>query len=589
MAASQDILLTWKTDTGEVTKSLSEITAGIDAIDSKVTDTTKNTSKMGTGLKTAGQTGASGFKALGTAIKATGIGLLIAGIAMLISKMAENKKIAEKLELVMSGIGAVFNQLVELVAPLGDVISAAFSNPMETIKNIGTAIKENLLNRFNGMLELIPAVGKAIGLALKGKFSEAGKVAADAMGKVVLGVEDITDKVAATVEAVVEFGTTFVAEAKKSVAASTALTKAQQKLRDQQRGLNVEYAQARAKIEQLKKARDDERLSIEDRIAAAQEASELDQEFADKREAIANREVELVQREIALQGETVERLDTLAEARIAAAEAAESSAAVQTELMTSIIGLQNEQIVNEQELIDKEQERIQNLIDHQKEIDKIIESARSQDLIALQEWYDEKKLLVDSNEAILTGLDEAHRIKKQEINDKYDAEELAKDKTVADSKLQMAQLAMNALTTLNAAFAYGSEKAQKQQFKRNKALAYGSAIVNTALAVTDALAKDGVGPGTRFLSAIAAGAVGVAQVAAISRTRFKSGGSPPPGPSGGGGGASGPPTPTSPQLDLSFLGGGAGQDGFRTYVIASEVSNSQQANQRINDQAALVG
>jgi len=47
--------------------------------------------------------------------------------------------------------------------------------------------------------------------------------------------------------------------------------------------------------------------------------------------------------------------------------------------------------------------------------------------------------------------------------------------------------------------------------------------------------------------------------------------------------------PTAPQLDLGFLGGGAGQTGIRTYVVSSEVSNSQQANQRINDQASLVG
>ena len=83
--------------------------------------------------------------------------------------------------------------------------------------------------------------------------------------------------------------------------------------------------------------------------------------------------------------------------------------------------------------------------------------------------------------------------------------------------------------------------------------------------------------------------MGGVQIATIAKSRFKSAGSPPPAPSGGGGGAAGLPTPTAPQLDLSFLGGEAGQDGFRTYVIASEVSNSQQANQKINDQAALVG
>ena len=61
------------------------------------------------------------------------------------------------------------------------------------------------------------------------------------------------------------------------------------------------------------------------------------------------------------------------------------------------------------------------------------------------------------------------------------------------------------------------------------------------------------------------------------------------GGDGGGGGGGSTNIPRSPQLDLGFLGEGAGQTGFRSYVIASEVSNSQQANQRINDQASLVG
>ena len=81
-------------------------------------------------------------------------------------------------------------------------------------------------------------------------------------------------------------------------------------------------------------------------------------------------------------------------------------------------------------------------------------------------------------------------------------------------------------------------------------------------------------------------ATGVAQVATIKKTKFGSGSTPPP-PGDAGGGATG--NIQSPQLDLGFLGAGAGQTGFRSYVIASEVSNSQQANQRINDQASLVG
>ena len=467
----------------------------------------------------------------------------------------------------------------------------AFKNPMETIKKIGTAIKENLINRFQGLLEFLPAVGKAIGLALKGKFSEAGKVAADAAGKMVLGVENVTDKIAAAGKAIGEFATDFVESTKTAISSSNDLVKAQQRLRDQQRDLNVEYAQARAEIEQLKQKRDDERLSIEERVEAAQMASDLDQEFADKREAIANREVALVQREIEQQGETVERLDRLAEARIAAAEAAESSAAVQTELMTSIIGLQNEQIAKNEEIDAAEADRVADIIARQEQIDAVLENQKTLEILRLQDKYREMRRLAALQGQTLAGDLEAERIELEAINSKYDDIDKANAKAVFDSRVQFATQALGALAALNEAFSGDSEKQQKKAFQRNKAIGISTAIINTAGAIIGAInpASGGLGIPAGLPGAAIAAATGVAQIATIAKSRFKSAGSPPPAPSGGGGGAAGLPTPTAPQLDLSFLGGGAGQDGFRTYVIASEVSNSQQANQKINDQAALVG
>jgi hypothetical protein len=551
MAATQDILLTYKTDTGEVTKSLDEIVSGLEGVDNKIEETAQSTKKVEAGLKATGKAGSIGFNAIGGAIKATGIGLLVGIVAKLIEKFTENKKVAEALEVVFAGIGAVINTLFEVVEPLGDALINAFNNPMETLKNFGKIIKENIINRFEGILEFLPAIGKAISLVFKGEFAEAGKVAADAAGKMVLGVENVTDKIVAAGEAIGEFATDFVDSTKTAISSSNDLVKAQQRLRDQQRDLNVEYAQARAEIEQLKQKRDDERLSIEERVEAAQRASELDQEFADKREAIANREVALVQREIEQQGETVERLDRLAEARIAAAEAAESSAAVQTELMTSIYGLEQEAILIGEEKIAKE-----------------LEAAETRNRLA------------------------------QEESDRKDAEaakDKARDQEIQDAKFQIASQGLAALSALSSAFASKDEKNAERQFKIQKALSLASATVSSTEAVINAYKTAQGSPFTLLnpaypaIQAILAGAFGAAQIATIARSSFQSPGAPNPGAGGGGRGGGTAPTPTSPQLDLSFLGGGAGQDGFRTYVIASEVSNSQQANQKINDQAALVG
>jgi len=185
-----------------------------------------------------------------------------------------------------------------------------------------------------------------------------------------------------------------------------------------------------------------------------------------------------------------------------------------------------------------------------------------------------------------TAEEEKRRLRRETFDDFKDGAELA-----GRQALEFAQMALTFLGDLNTIFTQDEEKRAKRSFEIGKKLAIVTTIMNTAEAIGSALAKDGVGPGSRFLAAAAAGAAGAAQVATISRQQFNAGGT-----TGGGATTSvdrpnltEPPSPTAPQLDLGFLGGGAGQTGFRTYVVSSEVSNAQQANQRINDQATLVG
>jgi hypothetical protein len=582
MANSQDIILTYKTDTSEVTKSFDTIESGLEGVDKKLSDTQKQTEQVGKGLQDTGRLGKIGFNAIGTAIKATGIGLLVGLVAKLIEKFTENKKVAEALEVVFNGIGAVINTIFDLAEPLGDALINAFKNPMETIRNIGKAIKENLINRFEGMLEFLPAIGNAISLVFDGKWKEAGKVAADAAGKMVLGVEDITDKVAEAAEAVSDFASDFVADTKKAIQSSNDLTRAQQRLRDNQRDLNVEYAEARAEIEQLKQRRDDERLSIEERIAAAQEASDKDAEFAQKRMDIANAEVALIQQEIALQGETEERLDRLAEARIAAAEAAESSAAVQTELMTSIAGLQNEELARQQEIIDKERERIDGIISRQSQIDDIVEAGMNREIEKVREKYRILQEEATANGQILVNTDEAMQAEIDAIREKYAKEDKAREQAKYDGYVQMATNALGALMALNEANTGETEQEQRRAFEKNKKFQIAQAIIQTAQGVSKAISSSP--PPLNFINAASVAATGIAQIRKIKKTEFDSGQDDSTETI-----TRATAQNTSPQLDLGFLGGGAGQTGFRTYVVSSEVSNAQQANQRINDQASLVG
>jgi len=564
---NQDILFRFNAETGDIEK----VTAGLVKDMEKVADAAdeaaeateeigKNAKKSGGLLKKAGQIGADGFKLVGTAIAATGLlGLVTKVLMPIIDAFLENKKVADTLRIAMAGIGAVIDTIVDLTGPLVDRLFAAFTNPKQAVLDLGEAIRKNIEVRIEGLTKLFPRLREAINAALRGNFKEAGKIATDAVGQVALGVENVTDKVADVVDAVVEYKDTFVETVKAQVQSATSLEKAMIALDDRQRDLNVRTAQARAEVEELKRQRDDERLSIEERIAAAEAAAEIDQRLADENVAIAEERARLLRQEIQLQGETEERLNALAEAEIAAADARGASSAVQTELMTSIYGLN-------QELIAQEEERL---------------AAEEEARLALEERLAEEQKLKD--EAFKADQERRAQERQEELD-------------LINARFTMAANALGALQALNQAFAKDDEASAEKAFRRNKALSLATAVVNTGQAVVNALTAGGnplkLATGAQFVEAGIAAAVGAAQIATIARSKFQSSGggaSAPstnvPSPGAGGGGTQGPGAPT---LDLGFLGGGAGQSGpIQAYVLAENVSNAQQANQKIQDQATL--
>ena len=146
------------------------------------------------------------------------------------------------------------------------------------------------------------------------------------------------------------------------------------------------------------------------------------------------------------------------------------------------------------------------------------------------------------------------------------------------------QLTIDALNIINGAvdlFSVKNEKQARTQFKVNKALNLATALMNTALAVTSALATTKeIFPGQRFVEAGLAGAAGAVQIAKISQTQFNA---------GGGGGNLSPNAPsgatgtTAPNLSFSMQGGGTtnqllssvlGQP-IKAYVVSSDITSAQ--------------
>ena len=549
-------------DAGDAAKRAAEATE-------EIGDAAKDT---GDGLKAATGSGVTGFKALGEAIKATGLfALVLRVLNPIIDAFLENKQVADAFGVALSAIGVVINDIVDFAISLGQNLFEAFSNPKQALLDLKDLIVENITNRITGLIELLPALAKAFSLAFELKFAEAGKVATDAVAKATLGVENFSDKIADATAAVVEYAT----ETATAVKAAADLEKQLQSLSDAERDLAVTTAQSRAEVEELKRQRDDARLSIERRIAAAERAAAIDKAIADENVRISEQRAALLRREIELQGETEKRLQSVADAEIAAADARTASLTLQTELQNSLFALN-------QELLDQNQTRLQQ--------DAEAALAEQNRLLAERE-------LVQNHQNILTGIVvDAEQVRQNALREQRqnNAATLVQER---DAIVGTFQSAFDAINALQDAFGTENEKKARRNFKIQKALSLTQTTLATVEGVQNAFTTGmkspitAVFPGYPFVQAGIAAAFGAAQLATIAKSKYQGGTSaPPPPPSGGGGGGvpAGAGGAQPPQLDLSFLGEGAGQEGpIQAYVVSENVSNAQQANQKIQEQASL--
>jgi len=156
----------------------------------------------------------------------------------------------------------------------------------------------------------------------------------------------------------------------------------------------------------------------------------------------------------------------------------------------------------------------------------------------------------------------------------------------------LAQASLGALGSLADALTANGVLNAKQSFKVNKSLQLAQAGMSAVQAVQSVLADPTlVGP-ARFIAAAAAGITGAANVAKIAAMKFNPGTSTTPNTNtnlGGGGMGAGGGSTSAPALDLSFLNNGQTKaQPIQSYVLATNVTSAQDAQQKILDQSKLI-
>ena len=237
---------------------------------------TKLTSSVGGATK--------GFNLMKVAIIGTGIGALLIALTSLSAAFTSSEEGQNKFAKIMAVIGSVVDNVVTLMSDLGLMIISAFENPQKAIEDFSKLIKDNIVNRFEGLLELLPALGNAVSLLFKGEFAEAGKVAANAVGKVALGVEDVVGKTEAAISATKDFIDEIVKEGKIAGQIADQRAKADKLDRD----LIIERANAnRDRADLLNKAADKENKNVQEKIGFLKEAGQIEEDITNKEIAAA--------------------------------------------------------------------------------------------------------------------------------------------------------------------------------------------------------------------------------------------------------------------------------------------------------------
>jgi hypothetical protein len=385
-------------------------------------------------------TSITGMTKAALAFIATPLGGVIAAIGAAIGALTAYFKGSEEgqnnLAKITGILTSLFNNMMDVVQKLGKFIFDAFSNPKQALQDFGNLIKENIQNRIDGMLELFPALGKAISLVFKGEFKEAGKVAGDALGKVVLGVDDVSGKIDKAGERLKAFGKEMIEDGK--IAARVAAMRAQADTKE--RKLIEDRAQIEAKIAELRlKAREDDKFTAEQRMAFIKEAGNLQDDLAVKERGVVALRYEAIRLENTLSNTTKEDLKAESEAKAALFQSDTKRDQAKKRMLRDLDRISNELAkisINTEKEKQAELDKIQKQAEAEAEkLRKDSEAARIEEekteaarrkeqlSIEAQAEYELKKAQFDSD----------FKLQRFELERKYQAEIAAAEKVGADT------------------------------------------------------------------------------------------------------------------------------------------------------------
>jgi hypothetical protein len=631
---NKEINLKINSNIDDVTKEIKSLNKNLDNTTDVVKDVGKSTKEVEKNTKTL----ADGFKGVGLAIKAMGIGLVISAMGTLKEVFMSNQKVADTVATGFGTVVNVFTKVVDVVVSvvekvnkssegfkgLSAVISGLITISLTPLKlgfyAISLAIDEARLaweESFFGDKDpkTINELNKRISTT-KDNIVEVGKDAVDAGKKVANNIGAAITEVGAVVEGTID------GVSKISVSAAYEQAKANVQLQNTAKLAEANQArlveQYDRQAEKLRQIRDNDLISIDDRIKANNDLKDvLDKQQkamigqADMQIAAARNTYEMnksIENQVALTNALANREGVLAQVEGLRSEQIANNIAL-TKEKTALQQSELEGITNlsiEQKKFNAELEK-DDLLRLQKQ-KAVLEEEKAIELARLQSKIDAAAL---GTQARIDAENE-YKTKSQEINNEIITNKAETDQVILDQEKAVAE-GKKAIQDASFAAMEGGINLLKGLFEKNKAIQKGLLLVESAVGiakiVTNTVAADAadglvaatMGPAgiaykaTKFtLNRINAGIGIAANIAATAKALSALGGggsSSKPDMGGGAGGGGG-----APQFNVVGQGGAnqiaesmANRESqpIKAYVVGQDVTTSQSLNRSIVNNATL--
>ena len=611
-------------DVSELVSQLNKLNKALD----KTGDEAKTANKSLGNVEKATEKTAKSTSTLGGLLKGgLGIGIAVKAFDALTNALGESQAVQDLMNQASVVFQGLIKGIIDVLKPLFEWLGKVFKDPVKYIQEFGDMLQQNIINRLNGMLELFPKLAESIQLLFSGEFKKAGQVALDAVGKVVLGVNNTTDKIGQAMDYVADAVEHVAKTTKKAFDNKEFLANAEHninKLGILYQGIVEKYDLMAEKQRQL---RDDETKTIDDRIKSNKELSAILDEGEQKERANIEARIGIIQKQQGLLGATKER-----ELEILSLQQEISG------VSAKYAGLRSEQLMNEmslnKEALEIEKARRESIITQteltneailaekqasvdrtnliKNETEKLIEAKKAEEDLRkteIEQLIQLRDLRIKEFDEQLSQLTQGTAAYQEALNAKNEflAESTSKEKSLQKGLETFTIQSEDAIAKAKKASLQAGIDATSQalgsivslvgaESKWGKALAVTQAIIDTYSGASKALAQGGiVGP----IAAAGVIASGLANIRSITSTKL------PEPPSGMGGGGYSEPSVTQPhsfgpsvgiiggqlnnstQLAQAF--GGIMQKPIRAYAVGQDMTSQQSLDRHINQNATLGG